>query len=189
MDLALFGIQGSGKGTQAKIIAERYNLINFETGETCRTLAKEDSELGKKIRDIVEHGDLVSTSIIMEIVEHYISKIPSSQGIIFDGLPRNSEQQVAFDAILKKWNRDFLAIRIDLPEEVTIKRLLSRARHDDIPEIITNRIKIFIKETSPVIDLYRSQNKIIDINGDQTIENVAIEVESKLDPYFLKNQS
>lgn len=186
MDLALFGIQGSGKGTQAKIISERYNLVIFETGEKCRSLAKEDSELGQKIRNLVEHGDLVPAPIIMEIVDHFMSQIPADQGVIFDGLPRNSEQQAAFDAILKKWNRDFLAIHIDLSEEVTIKRLLARGRHDDIPEIITNRIKIFIKETSPVIASYRSQNKIIDINGDQSIENVAIEIESKLDPYFLK---
>ena len=188
MDLALFGIQGSGKGTQAKIIAERYNLVIFETGEKCRSLAKEDSELGQKIRDIVEHGNLVPASIIMEIVDDFVGKTSPDQGIIFDGLPRNSEQQRLFDQILQKWNRQFLAIKIELPEEVTIKRLLSRGRHDDVPEIITNRIKIFIKETSPVIDYYLTQNKVIEINGDQTIENVAIEVETKLDPYFLNKQ-
>jgi adenylate kinase len=186
MDLALFGIQGSGKGTQAKIMSERYNLVIFETGEICRSLAKEKSKLGLKIQDFVEKGNLVPAHIIMEIVDHFVGKTPADRGIIFDGFPRNTAQQHAFDAVLKKWNRDFLAINIRLSKKVTVKRLLARGRHDDIPEIITNRIKIFLKETSPVIASYRKKNKVIEINGDQSIENVAIEMENKLDQYFLK---
>lgn len=186
MNLVFLGIQGSGKGTQSKIIADRYNLKIFETGAECRHLATLDSELGHKVREIVDSGNLVSADIVMEIVNNFLSHTDPKQSVIFDGVPRNHEQQDSFDQMMKKWNRDFLAINLQLPEEETIKRLLSRNRHDDKPEIITNRIKIFIRDTAPIIASYREQNKTVDIDANQSIEKVAEQIESKLDPYFLK---
>jgi adenylate kinase len=185
MNVAIFGIQGSGKGTQAKIMAERYNLASFETGEECRRLAKEDSELGHKIKKIVASGNLVPAQIILQILENFLSKTPSTQSIIFDGIPRNQKQQKEFDRIMKKWKRPFIALNIDIPEDETIKRLATRGRHDDTPEIIKNRIKIFLKNTRPVIEKYRKQGKVIDVNGHQSINKVASEIHKKIDPHFL----
>ena len=186
MNFVLFGIQGSGKGTQAKIIAEKHKLKIFEAGEECRNLAKEDSELGHTIRNLVENGNLVPASIIIQIIENFLKQIPESQGILFDGFPRNVEQEKEFNELMKRYHRDFRAIHIQLPQEETVKRLLARGRHDDKPEIITKRIRIFFQDTTPIIEHYRSENRIIDINGYQTIENVSKEILSKIDQYLLK---
>ncbi|MCC7432719.1 nucleoside monophosphate kinase [Candidatus Peregrinibacteria bacterium] len=186
MDLVLFGIQGSGKGTQAKALAQKYNFVIFETGAECRRLATENSELGKKVKEIVDAGNLVPAHIVIQILENFLSKLPPTQKVIFDGIPRNQEQHIEFDKLIARLGRDFLAVNITLPQEETIKRLLVRGRHDDLPEVITNRIKIFIRDTSPIIEDYRSQNKIFDINGNQPIEDVSKEIFSKFDQYFLK---
>lgn len=184
MNVVLLGIQGSGKGTQAQIMAERYNLAIFEMGDECRRLAKEDSELGHKIKKYIEQGALVPSQIVIEILDTFLQKTPKEQAVIFDGIPRNQKQQMAFDKLLKKWKRKFIVINIQIPEEETVKRLLTRKRHDDTPEIIKNRIRIFQKNTHPTIESYRKKDKVIDINGNQTIKNVAAEVATKLDKHF-----
>ncbi|MBI4231908.1 nucleoside monophosphate kinase, partial [Candidatus Peregrinibacteria bacterium] len=85
MDLILFGIQGSGKGTQGKILAERYGLKIFETGGALRALAQEDSELARKVKSIIEAGHLVPNEVVMEIVEDFMNKQEASSPILFDG--------------------------------------------------------------------------------------------------------
>lgn len=186
MDLVIFGIQGSGKGTQAKILSARYNLQIFEAGAECRRLAAEDSELGHKVKELIDGGNLVPSAIIIEILDQFLSKVEAGQDVLFDGIPRNPDQHVEFDKLMVKWNRTFTALNIQLAEEETIKRLLARGRKDDVPEVITNRIKIFIRDTSPIIESYRTQNKVIDIDGNHVIEEVSKDIESKLDPIFLK---
>lgn len=184
MNLILFGIQGSGKGTQAQIIAQKYHLKIFETGAALRQLATEDSELGHKIRNLVEQGNLVPTNIILEIIENFLTKLPADQDIIIDGFPRNLEQKEKFDQLMKKHQREFRAINIMIPQQETIKRLLARGRHDDVPDIIKKRVRIFLQETTPIIEQYHNEEKIIDIDGFQTIENVSQEIFSKIHKFF-----
>jgi adenylate kinase len=186
MNVVLLGIQGSGKGTQAQLMAERYNLAIFEMGDEFRKLAEEDSDLGHKVNKYVKQGQLVPAEIVLQIVDKFLQDVPNDQAVIFDGIPRNRTQQATFDRLLKKWKRDFVVVNIQIPEEETIKRLLARKRHDDTPDVIKNRIKIFQKNTSPTIDAYRKYNKVVNIDGNQTIEKVAIEIAEKIDPYFHK---
>jgi len=180
MDIILFGIQGSGKGTQAKILAEKFQLKPFEMGAQLRTLAQENSELSLKVKTLIEAGHLVPADIVIEIAEKFIQKLQPGEKALFDGIPRNIEQKEKFDAVLKKYHRDFLGIQIEIPEEETIKRLLARGRNDDTPEGIKNRIDHFNRQTLPIIEDYKKSGKIVCVNGFQNVEEVAAEIMNKL---------
>lgn len=126
MDLILFGMQGAGKGTQGKILAERYGLEIFETGNELRKLAKEDSELGKKVKSIIEAGHLVSNTVVMEIVENFVNNLSAGKNILFDGIPRKTEQAESLNGLLDKHNREYIAVIIDISRETALKRLTTR---------------------------------------------------------------
>ncbi|MBD3270862.1 AAA family ATPase, partial [Candidatus Peregrinibacteria bacterium] len=114
MDLILFGIQGSGKGTQAKIIAEKYNMLIFETGKELRKVSEEQTPIGNKINDLINNGKLVSDDIIMEMLAEFLKNISNDQKIIFDGIPRTLNQKKLFDQTLNKAGRTFLAIELQV---------------------------------------------------------------------------
>lgn len=203
MDLVLFGIQGSGKGTLGKLVAEKYGFEIFETGSELRKLSQEDSVLGKKVKSIVEAGQLVPNEVVMDIIENFMKHLPGGKEVLFDGIPRKIEQADTFNALMKKLERDFTGILIDLPEEVAVKRLTARricqnckavypadykgsacekcggtlvTRSDDNPESIRTRLKAFYEETMPVIDRYKEQKKMIIMNGKQEIESAKVDI-------------
>ncbi|MBN1494399.1 nucleoside monophosphate kinase [Candidatus Peregrinibacteria bacterium] len=209
MDLILFGIQGSGKGTQGKILKERYNMAYFETGGELRRLSKENSPLGKKIKSIIEAGHLVPNEIVMEIVENFIKKIKKGENIIFDGIPRKKIQAVSLEKLLKKDKREYKALILDLSEKEATNRLITRricadcktaypamykekkcekcggkleTRTDDNPESIKTRIKAYFNETMPVIELFEKEGKLIRVDGSKTIEEVSKLLFKALDP-------
>lgn len=190
MDLVLFGIQGSGKGTQAKILSEKLQMEIFETGGELRKLSKQDSELGKKIKNLIDNGHMVSNEIVMEIVENFLKNVPTEQKVLFDGLPRKLIQKESFDALIDKVGRQIVGLQIIIPEEKTINRLLKRAeiekRADDTPEGIRNRIASFYEETIPVIEKYKAEGKLLEVNGDQEIDKVSTDILQTLTPYFSK---
>ncbi|MGL5831439.1 MAG: adenylate kinase family protein [Candidatus Altimarinota bacterium] len=190
MDLFLCGIQGSGKGTQAKVLSEKYNFKIFEAGDELRKLAKQDSELGKKIKNVIEEGHLVSNEIIMEIVENFITHTPTDQQILFDGIPRKLVQKETFDALIEKLGRKIMGLQIIMPEEKTINRLIKRAqeqgRADDTIDVIRNRLAHFYEETVPVLEEYQEEGRLLQVNGDQSIEKVSEDIFKILDPYFIK---
>ncbi len=208
MDLVLFGIQGSGKGTLGKIIAEKLGFNVFETGSELRKLAQEDSELGKKVKSIVEAGHLVPNEVVMDIIENFMNGLPEGEKVIFDGIPRKLVQAETFDALMNKLGREFTAILIDVPEEVAVKRLSTRrmcgrcknvfpaaytdekcsvcggeliTRTDDNPESIRTRVKAYYDETTPVIDRYKNSKKLLVMNGDQSIEEAGKEILEVID--------
>lgn len=207
MDLVLFGIQGSGKGTQGKFIAERYGFEIFETGGELRKLAKEESELGKKVKEIIEAGHLVPNEVVMEIIENFMKKLPDGKKVMFDGIPRKMEQKESFDKLMNKLGRPFLGILIHISKEEALRRLTTRrlcetcksvypssykndkcecggrlvTRADDNPESIKVRLNAYENETTPVIEHYKKEGKMIKINGEQSIDEVNKEAFEKLD--------
>lgn len=208
MDIVLFGIQGSGKGTLGVAVAKKYGLVVFETGGELRKLSSEDSELGKKVKEIVEAGRLVPNEVVMDIIENFMNKLPAGKSVLFDGIPRKMEQAETFDALMKKLGRDMLGVLIDVPEDVVMKRLMSRricencktvypasytqekcakcggklvARTDDNPESIKTRIKAYYDETMPVIDHYKKENKMLTMDGNMSIEDAEKEIFKLLD--------
>lgn len=211
MDLILFGMQGSGKGTQSKFIAEACNLTVFETGAELRRLAAEESELGRKVKSIIEAGNLVSTEVVMEIISNFIENLPEGNSALFDGIPRSEAQQASLDKLLKEKGRDFVGLNIKITEEEALRRLTTRrlcekckatypafydkenceacggkliTRRDDTPDAIRVRIDTFLEKTMPVIKHYDNIGKMITINGEQPIEKVTEECMSALKPHF-----
>jgi adenylate kinase len=184
-DLILVGIQGSGKGTQGKILAEKFGYKIFETGGELRAIAKEDSELGRKVKKITERGDLVPNEIVMEIVEHFFTEISADTPVIFDGIPRSDEQRVSLEKLLDEHHREFRALEVRLSDGEALARLLKRAelegRADDNLESIKKRIQNFYTHTQPLLDSWKQSNRLISVNGEQPVEKVTAEMLATLD--------
>ncbi len=108
MDIILFGIQGSGKGTLGKAAAEKYDMSYFETGAELRKLSQEDSDLGKKIKSIIEAGHLVPNEVVMEIVENFLDRQHDGKALVIDGVPRFMEQSKSLESLLEKNTRDYV---------------------------------------------------------------------------------
>lgn len=196
MDIVLFGIQGSGKGTLGRAVAEKFNYEYFETGGQLRILAQENSALGQKVKTIIEAGHLVPADVVMDIVEDFVKKNPAPKKIIFDGIPRSAAQAESFNQLLEKHQRSFIGILVDIPEETALKRLTSRricskcktifpgdyspnqcekcqgdlmTRTDDNPESIRIRFQTYREETLPVIEQYKKEEKIVMLDGTPAI--------------------
>ncbi len=199
MDIVLFGMQGSGKGTQSQKIAAQFGLKIFETGAELRRLAEENSELGKKVKSIMTAGHLVPTEVVMEIIEDFAKQLPDGSGALFDGIPRSDDQRKQFDELMNKTGREFKGLLIEISEEEALKRLTTRricdacknaypsfydkevcencggklvTRQDDTPDAIRVRLDTFLEKTIPVIEHYKKQGKMITIRGEQSIAGV-----------------
>ncbi len=177
MDLVIFGIQGSGKGTQAKRLAAEFGFELFEAGGELRRIAASRSKLGETVKSSIDNGHLVPHEIIMQVVKEAISNRPQSQKLLFDGIPRDRDQQRDFDAIMAEANRPFHCMHILLDEEEGVRRILGRAkvegRADDANEkIIRRRMATFRSKTLPVIGEYKKQGKVTEVDGSRGIEEV-----------------
>ena len=182
-NIILVGPQGSGKGTQARILADLFGYEIFETGAVLRAMAQEDTDLGRKVKEITTRGDLVPNEIVMEIVQDFIEKSESNH-IIFDGIPRSEEQRVALEQLLEENEMEFQAVEVGLPIEQCMERLLKRAeiegRADDNPEAIRNRLKNFFKYTEPLLEHWGERGMLVEVNGDQEVSDVSAELIEKL---------
>lgn len=179
-DIIIFGIQGSGKGTQAQIIAEKKGMQVFEMGGELRKIKKEDSELGKTVREIIDHGDLVPNEIVMDIVSHFLDGISAETPVLFDGIPRSLPQKHTLDALLQRKGRKPVGLFLDVPKEEVIQRMKERGREDDTDEVIERRIGNYESETLPVIEEYEAEGNMIRVNGFQGIEEVTEEIFERL---------
>lgn len=177
MDLVLFGIQGSGKGTQAKRLCAEFGYDLFEAGGELRKIAALGSALGQTVKSYIDVGKLVPFEIIMQVVKEAILARPKTQKILFDGIPRDLDQMREFDRIMAEVGRDFRCIEIKLTEEEGVQRILGRARiegrKDDADEgTIRRRMATFREKTMPVIERYKAAGKLTDVDGTGTVDEV-----------------
>lgn len=177
VDLVLFGIQGSGKGTQARRLAKEFDYDIFEAGGELRKIAASGSKLGETVKSYVDKGNLVPHEIIMQVVKEAILARPKSQKILFDGIPRDLDQMRGFDQIMKEVGREFRCIHILLTPEEGLKRILERAkvegRVDDADTaIVEKRMETFTEKTMLVIEEYKKQGKVIEIDGMKSVDEV-----------------
>lgn len=184
MDIILFGMQGSGKGTQGAFLIEKYGLNNFEMGAQLREMIASGSELGNKIKSTVESGNLVDDVTIMQVVEEFLSGLSVDQPVLFDGIPRTKAQADQLIELLEGHGRDAFGVFIKVTKEEAVKRMLGRGRQDDSEEIITRRLENYEAQTVPVIKEFYERDHLIEIDGEQPIEKVTSEMLEKVDYLF-----
>lgn len=204
-NIILLGAPGAGKGTQAAMIAEEFKVPHISTGDILRRNMKEGTPLGLKAKAFVESGGLVPDEVVIGLVEDRLSQEDCKNGYILDGFPRTIAQAEALDKVA----RIDLAINIDVPFETIIDRLGGRRvcvcgetyhvsmlngettckrcgkelfiRDDDKPETVKNRLKVYSDRTQPLIDYYRSQNKVVDIKANGTKEEIFADIKKVLE--------
>jgi len=187
MNLILFGPPGAGKGTQAKLLIDRFNIVQISTGDMLREEVKSGSDLGKTVKSIMEKGNLISDEIIMSMIKKRITNEDCKNGFIFDGFPRTYKQAVDLDLVLKglKLRIDYV-IEINVNEDLLLKRIIKRAseskntRDDDNSEILKNRINVYKNDTLPVLEYYKDSNNLHTVDGMQDIEKVSKDILSIL---------
>lgn len=191
LNIALFGPPGAGKGTQAKMLAEKYNLTYISTGDILRNEIANNTELGLKAKSTIEQGGLVCDETIVQIIENSIKMQPDTNGILFDGFPRTYTQAYILDGLLIKMNTKLSAlISLEVPRPELISRMMLRAekekRSDDKRDIIENRLREYDNKTIPVIDFYKQQNKFYAIDGIGDINNVFERLTSNIEEILSK---
>ncbi len=202
MRLVFLGGPGSGKGTQAKKLVEKYGLTHISTGDLLRKAMKEGTELGKTAKKYVDAGDLVPDDVILGMIKEKLKEIES--GFIFDGFPRTIEQARGLEGILGELDMDIdEVVNLNVDDQMIVERLSARRmckkcgfeynlktrppkkegvcdidggelyqRSDDNEETIKNRLSLYHKNTEPIEDFYREKSKLIDIDGSGSFDEV-----------------
>ena len=201
--MLIMGPPGSGKGTQAKLIAERYNIEHISTGDIFRAKSNEDSEMGRKIKELIDQGHFVPDDVTIQIVKEKLENMET--GYILDGFPRTVPQAEE----LKNFADINQVVYIDVPEDILVNRLSSRLmcscgesynkitkkpkvenicdkcgkelyqRDDEKPEIVAGRLKIYREKTQPLLNFYKEL--LVKVNGEPDINQVFEEIKNILD--------
>lgn len=173
MNLIIMGPPGSGKSTQAKLLAKKLSLIYVSTGSILRKLYEAGDPLGEEAEEYMSKGELVPSELMDEILLSWLDFQEEAQGFVFDGYPRTLENVRSLEKSILHQDPNRV-IYIDVPEEVCIKRLLQRAkienRADDTPAVIKERLKEYHQETEPILDYYQQKNLLTKVDGRGLVE-------------------
>jgi adenylate kinase len=180
-NLILFGPPGAGKGTQAVKIAQKYGWVHVSTGDILRAEVGQGTELGLKVKAVMEAGHLVSDDLLIEIMESVFRKNAAAPGFVLDGFPRTLNQAVELDKMLAKLGEKVTRVlALEVNEEELVRRLLKRAqeqgRKDDTEEVIKNRLVQYHSHTKPLIDYYREKGMFNEVYGVGGIEDIFVQL-------------
>ena len=198
----LFGPPGAGKGTQAQLLVDRYELAHVSSGDIFRHNLRQGTPLGLRAKEYMNRGELVPDEVVIDIILHKIMSINADEGFILDGFPRNTRQAEELDAALAVRARNIdRVLHIDVPEGELARRLGGRfvcrncqaphthqgagpapacercngelyQRDDDCPEAVHRRIDVYREESMPVLDFYRQRGTLVDVSGQNTVDGV-----------------
>lgn len=186
MNVLLLGPQGSGKGTQAKRIEAEYGIPHIATGDMLRGVIEEGTELGQRVKPILESGQLVPDELMIDLIRERLGEPDAERGFILDGFPRTSPQADALDEMLDEIGRRLsIVFEFQLPDDIARERLVRRAvlegRADDTPAVIDRRLELYHELTEPLVEHYRLQGNLIGIHGDRPVNEVFAEIQQALE--------
>ncbi len=177
-NIILFGPPGSGKGTQSARLVERYGLIHLSTGDLLRSEISRQTKLGMEAKSIMDRGELVPDAVVVGMIASALEANPKANGFLFDGFPRTVAQSEALDELLQQKSTSIgVVLALEVSEEELVKRLLHRGltsgRSDDNSEdVVRARIVEYHKKTSVVAGYYRQFDKVVDVKGEGTVEEI-----------------
>jgi adenylate kinase len=185
LNVLLLGPQGSGKGTQANRISADYGIPHIASGEILRAEMAAGTELGHRVQDVVDRGDLVSDDLMIELIRTRLGQADTDAGFVLDGFPRTTVQAEALDEMFGDIGRSFSVVfALQIPDDVAVERLLKRAeiegRTDDTLEAIQRRLQTYHRETSPLVEYYRVRGNLVPVHGERSENEVFAEIQSAL---------
>jgi adenylate kinase len=192
VNVLLLGPQGSGKGTQAKRIAADHGIPHIATGDMFREAIAGETELGLRVKPILDRGDLVPDALTIELIRERLEQPDAAGGFILDGFPRNLAQAEALDALLAEIGRELdVVFAFQLADEIAIERMVGRAqeegRSDDTPDVMWRRLSIYREQTEPLVEYYRATRGIVvGVHADRTIDEVHAEVQQALEQVAIR---
>ena len=187
INIILFGPPGSGKGTQAASLIEKYGMEHISTGDLFRYNLKNDTELGKEARKYMDRGELVPDDVTINMLKQRVIESPDAEGFIFDGFPRTIAQADALMKLMHEQESEIHAlVKLEVSREEIIHRLLERGKtsgraDDQNVDTISKRIDVYLEETTPVFGYYDQLEKSYSVNGLGTIEEIANRLHAVID--------
>ena len=185
MNVILFGPPGAGKGTQAQMMVSEFGMVQLSTGDMLRAAIAAESELGLKAKSIMDAGQLVSDDIMIGMISERMDAPDCANGVILDGFPRTVAQAEALDQMFADKNIALdSVIEIAVDEAALFARIENRAaetggsRSDDNAEVLAERLKVYHANTAPILPYYKDKNKLVTIDGMQSIDKVSEDIRS-----------
>ncbi len=185
MNLILFGPPAAGKGTQAKRLVTERGMVQLSTGDMLRAAIASGSELGVRVKGVLDRGDLVTDDIVIALIEDRLPEAEAAGGAIFDGFPRTVAQAQALDKMLAARGQKIdLVIRLKVDEAALVERISKRfaeqGRPDDNPEVFVTRLAAYNAQTAPLLPYYVEQGKLTELDGMASVETVAELIDAAL---------
>jgi adenylate kinase len=186
-NLVLFGPPGAGKGTQANVLKDKYNLIHISTGDVFRYNIKNETDLGRNAKSFMDKGKLVPDDVTIKMLGAEVDKNPGVKGFIFDGFPRTVAQAEALSNLLAEKNTEVSAmIALEVDDEVLVKRLIERGKTSGRPddaneEIVRNRIRVYYEETAILKQYYLKQDKYFGVDGFGSVDDITRRISKVID--------
>ena len=186
LNVLLLGPQGAGKGTQAKRISAEYGIPHIASGEILRAEMAAGTDLGRRVTDVYDRGDLVSDELMIELIRARLGQPDTEDGFILDGFPRTTVQAEALNRMFGEIGRTFsIVFALQIPDSVAFERLRRRSqiegRADDTDEAIQRRLDNYHRETEPLIEYYRTRGNLVPIHGDRSEGEVFAEIQEALE--------